>query len=79
LIRRDLPTDTKRFGELPSSLKNISPKHSPNAFVTYELQGALDRVQFPGIPPRIEYAVTEKGWGVDAIIEAMAYWSSRQM
>jgi DNA-binding HxlR family transcriptional regulator len=77
LILRDLLTGTKRFGELRSSLGNIPPKTLTERLRSLEEQGALERVQFPEIPPRVEYTLTEKGRALGAIIEAMAHWGSR--
>jgi DNA-binding HxlR family transcriptional regulator len=77
LILRDLLTGTKRFGELRSSLGNIPPKTLTERLRNLEEQGALERVQFPEIPPRVEYTLTDKGRALGAIIEAMAHWGSR--
>ena len=77
LILRDLLMGTKRFGELRSSLGNIPPKTLTERLRNLEEQGALERVQFPEIPPRVEYTLTEKGRALGAIIEAMAHWGSR--
>jgi DNA-binding HxlR family transcriptional regulator len=77
LILRDLLGGTKRFGELRSSLGNIPPKTLTERLRNLEEQGALERVQFPQIPPRVEYTLTDKGRALGAIIEAMAHWGSR--
>jgi DNA-binding HxlR family transcriptional regulator len=77
LILRDLLTGTKRFGELRSSLGNIPPKTLTERLRNLEEQGALERVQFPEIPPRVEYTLTDKGRALGAIIEAMAHWGAR--
>lgn len=77
LILRDLLSGTKRFGELRSSLGNIPPKTLTERLRNLEEQGALVRVQFLEIPPRVEYTLTQKGQALGAIIEAMAQWGSR--
>jgi DNA-binding HxlR family transcriptional regulator len=77
LILRDLLSGTKRFGELRASLGNIPPKTLTERLRNLEEQGALERVQFPEIPPRVEYTLTDKGRALGAIIEAMAHWGSR--
>jgi DNA-binding HxlR family transcriptional regulator len=76
LILRDLLSGTKRFGELRASLGNIPPKTLTERLRNLEEQGALERVQFPEIPPRVEYTLTEKGRALGAIIDAMAHWGS---
>ena len=77
LILRDLLTGTKRFGELRSSLGNIPPKTLTERLRNLEEQGALERVQHPEIPPRVEYTLTAKGRALGAIIAAMADWGTR--
>ena len=77
LVLRDLLTGTKRFGELRASLGKIPPKTLSERLRDLELHGALVRVQFPEIPPRVEYTLTEKGRALGAIIQAMGDWGER--
>jgi DNA-binding HxlR family transcriptional regulator len=77
LILRDLLTGTKRFGQLKSSLAGIPPKTLTERLRELEDQGVVSRVQFPEIPPRVEYTLTEKGVALSAIIDAMAQWGSQ--
>ena len=74
LILRDLLSGTRRFGELRSNLGTIPPKTLTERLRDLEQHGALERVQFLEIPPRVEYTLTEKGRALGAIIEAMARW-----
>ncbi len=74
LILRDLLGGTRRFGELRSSLGKIPPKTLTERLRDLEQRGALERVQYPEIPPRVEYTLTEKGRALGAIIDAMARW-----
>ncbi len=76
LILRDLLIGTKRFGELRSSLGNIPPKTLTERLRDLEEHGVLIRIQFPEIPPRVEYTLTDKGRALGAIINAMAQWGS---
>jgi DNA-binding HxlR family transcriptional regulator len=76
LILRDLLSGTKRFGELRSSLGNIPPKTLTERLRDLEKHGALTRIQFPEIPPRVEYTLTDKGRALGGIINAMAQWGS---
>ncbi len=76
LILRDLLSGTKRFGQLRASLGNIPPKTLTERLRDLEAHGALERVQFPEIPPRVEYTLTKKGLALGAIISAMAQWGT---
>jgi DNA-binding HxlR family transcriptional regulator len=77
LILRDLLSGTKRFGELRASLGQIPPKTLSERLRNLEQHGALERVQYPEIPPRVEYTLTAKGRDLGAIIEAMATWGTK--
>jgi DNA-binding HxlR family transcriptional regulator len=76
LVLRDLLTGTKRFGELKKSLSGIPPKTLTERLRELEDHGVVTRVQFPEIPPRVEYTLTNKGQALGAIIDAMAEWGS---
>jgi DNA-binding HxlR family transcriptional regulator len=77
LILRDLLGGTKRFGELRTSLGHIPPKTLTERLRELEMHGVLERVQYPQIPPRVEYNLTEKGFALRHIIEAMGDWGSK--
>ncbi len=77
LILRDLLTGTKRFGELKSSLDGIPPKTLTERLRELEDHGVVSRIQFPEIPPRVEYTLTAKGEALSVIIDAMAQWGSQ--
>jgi DNA-binding HxlR family transcriptional regulator len=76
LILRDLLTGTKRFGQLKAGLAGIPPKTLTERLRELEDQGIVSRVQFPEIPPRVEYTLTPKGEALSGIIDAMADWGS---
>jgi DNA-binding HxlR family transcriptional regulator len=71
LIIRDLQDSCKRFGELQKSLAGISPRTLSERLGKLEAAGFVIRRAYAEIPPRVEYALTEKGKGLIAIIEAM--------
>jgi DNA-binding HxlR family transcriptional regulator len=77
LILRDLLSGTKRFGELRTSLHGIPPKTLTERLRDLEMHGIVMRVQYPEIPPRVEYNLTDKGFALREIIDAMASWGSR--
>ncbi len=77
LIVRDLMRGHKRFGELEESLSGISPKTLSQRLKMLEAAGVITRQAFAEIPPRVEYALTEKGQALIPIIEAMQEFGER--
>lgn len=71
LIIRDLAQDASRFCELERSLEGISPRTLSLRLRALEEEGILRRETFPEVPPRVEYALTEKGEALVPIVEAM--------
>lgn len=71
LIIRDLAEDRQRFCELERSLKGISPRTLSLRLRALEDEGMVKRETFPEVPPRVEYALTEKGRALIPLIEDM--------
>src|SRR5437763_11500825 len=71
LIIRDLAEGRSRFCELERSLEGISPRTLSLRLRALEEEGVVERTTFPEVPPRVEYALTEKGRALVPIIESM--------
>ena len=71
LVIRDLAEDRRRFCELERSLAGISPRTLSLRLRALEDEGILERKTFPEVPPRVEYALTEKGRALVPIIDSM--------
>jgi DNA-binding HxlR family transcriptional regulator len=71
LIIRDLADGRSRFCELERSLAGISPRTLSLRLRALEEEGILARQTFPEVPPRVEYALTDKGLALIPIIDAM--------
>ena len=65
LILRDLLTGTKRFNQLKNSIGNISQK---------VLTSNLRSMEEDGLPPRVEYTLTDLGYSLEPILNAMKVW-----
>lgn len=76
LIIRDLLDGTKRFGELKKSVGNISQKVLTANLRSMEEDGLLTRKVFPEVPPRVEYTLTETGYSLQPILDAMTDWGT---
>jgi DNA-binding HxlR family transcriptional regulator len=77
LIVRDLAEGRSRFCELERSLRGISPRTLSIRLRSLEEEGVVERQTFPEVPPRVEYALTEKGRALVPIIEDMRTWGTK--
>lgn len=71
LVIRDLAQDNRRFCELERSLEGISPRTLSLRLRALEECGVVERHTYPEVPPRVEYALTEKGRALSPLIEDM--------
>jgi DNA-binding HxlR family transcriptional regulator len=71
LVIRDLAAGRSRFCELERSLHGISPRTLSLRLRALEEEGILERQTFPEVPPRVEYALTQKGRALVPLIEDM--------
>lgn len=74
LILRDLLTGTKRFGELRKSIGTVSQKVLTSQLRQMKESGLLTRKVYAEVPPRAEYTLTELGYSLKPIMDAMWAW-----
>jgi DNA-binding HxlR family transcriptional regulator len=71
LVLRDLGEGRSRFCELERSLAGISPRTLSLRLRALEEEGIVARRTYPEVPPRVEYALTEKGRALLPLIDDM--------
>ncbi|WP_411677253.1 winged helix-turn-helix transcriptional regulator [Caproicibacter sp.] len=76
LILRDLMEGTRRFGELKKSIGSISQKVLTSNLRDMEQSGLLTRKVYPEVPPRVEYTLTETGYSLKPVLDAMLKWGT---
>src|SRR5438093_1360270 len=77
LVIRDLGEGRSRFCELERSLTGISPRTLSLRLRALEEEGIVERKTYPEVPPRVEYALTEKGRALMPIVEDMREYGRR--
>jgi len=77
LVIRDLADGCTRFCELERSLRGISPRTLSLRLRALEEEGIVERSTYPEVPPRVEYALTEKGRALIPIVEDMRTYGER--
>jgi DNA-binding HxlR family transcriptional regulator len=76
-IIRDLADSSLRFCEIERSLSGISPRTLSLRLRALEEQGIVERCTYPEVPPRVEYALTDKGRALVPLIEDMRSYGTR--
>lgn len=74
LILRDLMDGTKRFGELKKSIGSVSQKVLTAQLRDMEEKKLVVRKVYAEVPPRVEYTLTETGYSLKPILDAMSRW-----
>ena len=64
----------KRFGELKSSIPDITDKMLSLQLKALEEDGIITRTVYAEIPPRVEYELTQEGQTLMPVIESIAQW-----
>ena len=75
-ILRDLLPGTKRFGELKKSIGHVTQKVLTAQLRQMEQSGLLTRTVYPEVPPRVEYTLTDLGYSLKPILDAMWDWGT---
>ncbi len=68
-----------RFKELQRSIPDISQKMLTVTLRTLEEDGLVTRKAFPVVPPRVEYALTERAYTLIPHINNLIEWASENM
>ena len=79
LIIRELLTGPKRFSELRAALGMGSPKTLTERLRILEHRGVLTRTVYAEVPPRVVYALTDRGQSFRFVLEAMAAWGNADL
>ncbi|MEP7055828.1 MAG: helix-turn-helix domain-containing protein [Actinomycetota bacterium] len=79
LVVRDLLQGTRRFSELRTSLQGVSPKTLTDRLRVLEAHGLVRRTVFAEVPPRVEYQLTDRGRGLEPVLDALSRWSAESI
>jgi DNA-binding HxlR family transcriptional regulator len=65
-----------RFGELRKAIPGITQHMLTAQLRELENDGLVERTVFAEVPPRVEYAITQKARGLGPTMEALTVWWS---
>ncbi|PDS78593.1 helix-turn-helix domain-containing protein [Rhizobium sp. L43] len=63
-----------RFGELRKAIPGITQHMLTAQLRELEADGLISRTVFAEVPPRVEYAITQKARGLGPTMEALTAW-----
>ena len=67
---------TKRFSELKRSIGHVTQKVLTAQLRQMEESGLVIRTVYPEVPPRVEYSLTELGYSLKPVLDAMWDWGA---
>ena len=70
-------SERRRFVEIENQIKGISPRTLSARLKHLEKYGLINRYQYPTIPPKVEYALTEQGKDLADTLKAIEMWANR--
>jgi DNA-binding HxlR family transcriptional regulator len=79
LVLSYLLDGTRRYGELRRLMPEISEKMLIQELRELEAHRLVQRIQYPEVPPRVEYQLTELGQGLTPIFQALLNWSGHYL
>ncbi len=74
LILVALRDGTHRFSELRRKMGGVSEKMLAQSLQALEMDGFVNRISRPVVPPHVEYSLTPRGEQVSEKVAALADW-----
>jgi DNA-binding HxlR family transcriptional regulator len=65
-----------RYGEIKRSINKVTHKVLSNQLKDLENDGIISRREYPEIPPKVEYSLTEKGITLIPLLQDMVDWGN---
>lgn len=69
--------ETVRFNELKRYLKKISDKTLSNNLKELEADHLIIRREYPQIPPRVEYSLSDRGKSLMEVLDLLCIWGEK--
>ena len=66
-----------RFNEMKKYIGTITYKTLSSALKELESDGLVHREEYPQIPPKVEYSLTERGQSLIPILDALCEWGDK--
>lgn len=71
--------EVQRYGELKKNIEYITHKMLSTQLKELEADGLVHREEYPQIPPKVEYSLTEKGKSLMPLLHEMCLWGDGEL
>lgn len=72
-------TEVLRYSELKKYLGNITHKMLTSQLRELEADDLIIRREYPQVPPKVEYRLSEKGLTLMPVLRALCHWGTEHM
>lgn len=72
-------TEVLRYGELKRVLGKITHKMLSSQLKELEADGLIIRNEYPQVPPKVEYSISEKGLSLMPVMQALCKWGEEHI
>jgi DNA-binding HxlR family transcriptional regulator len=69
----------KRTSELKRLIPNITQKMLTQQLRELEKDGVINRIVHNQVPPKVEYELSEYGWSLKGILDALCAWGEKHI
>jgi DNA-binding HxlR family transcriptional regulator len=76
LVLMELQGATLRFSTIKKQIPDVSPRMLAQTLRQLEFDGLISRMQYPTIPPKVEYSLTPLGQSMLKPVGALIEWAS---
>ena len=63
-----------RYSEIKKALGNVTHKMLSNKLKELEADALIIRHEYPGVPPKVEYYLSEKGKSLMPVLQSICLW-----
>lgn len=67
----------QRYGEIKRSIPPITHKMLSQQLKELEAENLVYRQEYPQVPPKVEYSLTDKGQTLIPVLEQMSDWGAK--
>lgn len=66
-----------RFNELKRYLKKVTDKTLSSNLKEFDSDGLIIRKEYPQIPPKVEYRLSERGASLMGVLDQLCIWGEK--
>jgi DNA-binding HxlR family transcriptional regulator len=74
-----LASGKRRYSEVYYEVGEVSKKMLTRTLRQLEAHGLVTRTVYPEVPPRVEYALTRRGWSITEPLMGMYEWAAEHL